>query len=267
MCSALCDGIGWIRSHFYFLAEHWWRLSRASTVGMLEVCQVTKHTPSPIFIVATDSLDHMQRCTILDWGRGGEHRGRSRAQGEIWLRKSCSSVSLWRPIKIRKGDNTFRALKKNWISAEWTHCWIECYFLSICLSSHTSSFGKCAKGEIWKEIKYPLPQYAYMHRFTDFMTPTPHHLHCQLFLSASIILSLLPFPFSAPKIQSCVCLWWRGALVGFMPDTVEYIKLQEKINKWSNLSVLVSLHRMSIIWLCMPFYLLFFIINAIQCSV
>lgn len=39
---------------------------------MLEVCQVTKHTPSPIFIVATDSLHHMQRRTVLDRGRGGE---------------------------------------------------------------------------------------------------------------------------------------------------------------------------------------------------
>lgn len=75
-CSGVYDGIRWIRSHFYFLAEHWWRLSRASCVGMLPGgCQVAKHNSSPMFTVPTDSLHHKQYCIIqirIRKGRGAQ---------------------------------------------------------------------------------------------------------------------------------------------------------------------------------------------------
>lgn len=127
----------------------------------------------------------------------------------------CVSVmGLWNGIE----DNTLKALKKYWISAVWaSYCQTECFlisfsvcFLSVC--PHISIPLRNVQGEragVWKEIRHFLCQYAYTHRFTGF---THHHLLSALSLYLSIFLSIsLPLPLFSPKIQSCICKWWRVA--------------------------------------------------------
>lgn len=92
VCAGVYDEIGWIRSHFYFLAQHWWRLSRASSAGVsLGVCQVTRHNSNPIFTVSIDWLHHIQYWVILEEGRGEEQRGKRR--------RYSGASSLWNKHK------------------------------------------------------------------------------------------------------------------------------------------------------------------------
>lgn len=109
----------------------------------------------------------------------------------------------------------------------------------------------------------PVRLHAQIYRFHD-PHPSPPSA-CSFCLPQSSFLSS-PSPALPPKFNLVFACDGEEP-GGFMSDTVEYIKLQEKINKWSNLSVLVSLHWMSMIWLWMLFYLLFFPKNAIRCSV
>lgn len=119
----------------------------------------------------------------------------------------------------------------------------------------------------------PVRLHAQIYWFHD---PLPLATYCLLSLSLSIFpsISLPPSPFSTPKFN-LVFASDGEKLCGFILGAVEYIKLQVKkkkkeINKEWDLSVLVSLHWMSMICSGLLFYLLiysFFPPNAMRFSV
>ncbi len=118
----------------------------------------------------------------------------------------------------------------------------------------------CRRGAHEKKSNIPC---ASALTWTDLLAPWPPRpsppTACSLCLSQSFYLYLSPFPFSPPKFN-LVFARDGEELGGFMPGTVEYIKLLKKIeiNEWRDLSVLVSPHWMSIIWASTQFYLLIY---------
>lgn len=109
-----------------------------------------------------------------------------------------------------KEDNTLKALKKYWISAVRALVRLNVSLLFHFLSLFSQSvcprvsipWRNVRGGGIWKEIKRPLCQCAYMNRFTSFMTPHPSPptaCSLSLCLSQSFYLSLSPPSPSLPQ--------------------------------------------------------------------
>lgn len=202
VCSSACDGIGWIRSHFYFLAQHWWRLSRASSVRMLqEVCQVAEHTPNPIFTVSTDSLHHTQRCIIRLWkGRGAQEEEEADITGDMTENQQFSCVSVTIFWNQKWGIRLLLQITMSFLLSVVTLFPLISLFVLACQllcqmctrshmkANHTSPVAVCFYAQIyWFHDPHPSP-----------------HTACSLSVYLSHSFSP-PFPLLSPKIQSCVC--------------------------------------------------------------
>lgn len=158
----------------------------------------------------------MRYCIIWEWrkGRGEEHRGgKKEVKGDTNEEQQPLCISVTALLKWGgKEDAPLKSIQDilNISSAGLLSDWmfpyyfIFCLFFSQCICPHISiPRRKCAEGAgIWKEMRRPPCQCAYMNRFTSFMTspPPPHPsppTACSLTLSCSIFLSLslsLPAP-------------------------------------------------------------------------
>lgn len=227
MCVGLCDGIGWIRSHFYFLAQRWWRLSRAEPRGDVASGLSSRQAQfqSHIYCIHWFITSH----TVLYNPRLRKRRGAGGGKEEVLEARvrGKQPLGLFVPALWNEegGDNTLKALRKYWISAVRAPCQVECFLIisfsdsfPLSLSVFIYQFhGEMCRSGARKEIKRLLCHCMRIHvqnyQFHDppSCPPPVHYLLPAPSVSLSQSFHRSPPHLLSPKIQSCMCWWWRGA--------------------------------------------------------
>lgn len=150
--------------------------------------------------------------------------------------RSSPFMSLWRPFEMGKEHNTLKALKKYRISAVQALVRLNVSLLFYLLPIFAQSVGPNIS-ILWRNVQ----KWGHLKKISNFpcantltwtellvsWPPPPPLTACRLCLSQSFYLSLFSFTFFPSKFNLVFCS--DGEELGsFMPDTVEYIKLQQK---------------------------------------